>query len=431
METRMPETKNRPRPSVHVADPVESQPDGRSRLVTPGTAAARLTPKRIALLLLGLVALGVAITMLTLGSRGKGDRPQWRMGKVVRADIHATVTATGTLQPVVTSPVGAQVSGIVWKLHADFNSHVQAGQVLVELEPALFENAVQQAEANVRSARAAVAKNRAQLADAVRIRDRARKLAGNSFLPQADADTAQSAVESGQAAVEGAEAQVLQARAQLDRARLDLAHSVVHSPVTGTVISRNVDVGQAVASSFTAPTLFTIAEDLAKMALHANIDEADIGQLHVGQPASFTVDTFRGRRFQASVAQIRNASQTLSNVVTYDVVMQVDNGDLQLRPGMTANVTIVCASKEKVLAVPRAALRFRPPSEPPQKGAADRGSVYVAGVEQPRRVPVTVGLSDGSLTEVEGIAEGEEVIVDALRSKDPAASANAGSGRGY
>ena len=378
------------------------------------------------------VLAGVIVATLGVGvrARSKNDRPQWRTARVVRRDLHATVTATGTLQPVVTSPVGAQVSGIVWKLHADFNAHVDAGQVLVELEPALFENAVLQAEANLRSARAAVAKARAQLTDAARIRDRAQKLAGSSFLARADADSAQSSEEAAQAALDGAPAQVLQARAQLDRARLDLQHSVIHSPVTGTVISRNVDVGQAVASSFTAPTLFTIAEDLSKMALHANVDEADIGQLHLGQTASFTVDTFRGRRFEAKVAQIRNAAQTVSNVVTYDVVMDVDNADLQLRPGMTANVTILCASKQKVLAVARGALRFRPASEPPRKESADQGSLYVAEADQLRRIPVTIGISDGTMTEVSGVPEGEEVVVEALHSKEPGAPGG-GSGRGF
>jgi HlyD family secretion protein len=373
-----------------------------------------------------VVALAVGV-----GARGKSDHQQWKIARVQRIDLQATVTATGTLQPVVTSPVGAQVSGIVWKIHADFNSRVKAGEVLVELEPALFQNAVLQAEANLATARAALTKARAQLTDAARNRDRAKRLAINGSLPQADADTAQTGVETAQAAVEGAQAQVLQAQAQLDKARLDLAHSVIHSPVTGTVISRNVDVGQAVASSFTAPTLFTIAEDLAKMALHANVDEADIGQLHVGQRASFTVDTYRGRRFEATVSQIRNAAQAVSNVVTYDVVMDVDNSDLQLRPGMTANVSIISASKAKVLAVPRGALRFHPPNEPPRKAAPDQGSLYLPAADQLQRVAVTIGISDGTLTEVTGISDGEEVVVDAIRAKESSSSGSPGSGRGY
>jgi HlyD family secretion protein len=393
---------------------------------------------RIPLIAAGAVAVGVLAVAFGVRARGQNERPRWRTVPVVRADIRSSVTATGSLQPVVISPVGAQVSGIVWRLHADFNSHVQAGEVLVELEPALFQNAVAQAEANLSSARASVARARAQLADTVRTRKRSWTLAERQFLPQADADSAQTAVEAGQAALDGARSAVLQAEAQVARARLDLAHSVVHAPVTGTVIARNVDVGQAVASSFTAPTLFTIAEDLSRMYLHANVDEADIGQMHTGQRATFTVDTFRGRQFAAQVHQIRNAAQTLANVVTYDVVMQVDNKDLLLRPGMTANVTIVCDARPHVLAVPKGALRFRPPDDAVVAAKAPAGAsrLYLAAGDQLRVVPVEVGLSDGTLTEVSGVGEGEEVVVDLVRAQErgapsPSVARGGGSGRGF
>src|SRR4051794_6589947 len=412
-------------PTVITSSADGASASGRSSLTSFSRVPARL-PLAIGVLLVAMIGIGFGVR-----ARARTDQPRWRTAPVVRADLRASVTATGSLQPVVVSPVGAQVSGVVWKLHADFNSHVQAGQVLVELEPALFQNAVAQAEANLGSARANVARARAQLADAVRNRQRSRTLADGRFLAQADADTAQTAVEAGRAALDAAQAAVLQAQAQLARAHLDLDHSVVHAPVTGTVISRNVDVGQAVASSFTAPTLFTIAEDLSKMYLHANVDEADIGQMHTGQQATFTVDTFRGRQFAATVHQIRNAAQTLSNVVTYDVVMQVDNSDLQLRPGMTANVTIICAARKNVLAVPKGALRFRPPDEP-DGGKAPRGGsrIYLAAGEGLRMVPVEVGISDGTLTEVSGVAEGDDVVVDLMRTR-PAPTAGGGSGRGF
>jgi HlyD family secretion protein len=407
----------------------------------------------------------VAVSVFRFGADGPSqrDQPAWRTARVQRTTLRAAVTATGTLQPVVIAPVGAQVSGIVWKLHADFNAHVQAGQVLVELEPALFRNAVDQAEAQLATATANAAKLKAQLADAIRTRDRSRTLAGGKFLPQADADSAETAVEAAQAGLEASHAAVQQARAQLERTRLDLAHSVVHSPVTGTVISRNVDVGQAVASSFTAPTLFTIADDLTRMYLHAAVDEADIGQMHVDQQATFTVDTFRGRKFSATVHQIRNSAQTQSNVVTYDVVMLVDNPDLNLRPGMTANVSIICAARENVLAVPSGALRFRPPATVEvgeahaAAGAAQAatvlpalaptpaanvikspgtGALYVLEGGDLRRVPVQTGITDGTSTEVTGIDEGQLVVVDLKRAHDkdapsPPAAAGNGSGRGF
>jgi HlyD family secretion protein len=335
------------------------------------------------------------------------------------------------------------------------------------LEPALFRNAVDQAEANLATAQANAAKSQAQLADAVRTRDRSRTLAGGKFLPQADADSAQTAVEAAQAGLSANRAAVQQAQAQLERTRLDLAHSVIHSPVTGTVISRNVDVGQAVASSFTAPTLFTIADDLAKMYLHAAVDEADIGQMHIDQRATFTVDTFRGRKFDATVFQIRNSAQTQSNVVTYDVVMLVDNADLQLRPGMTANVSIICAAREGILAVPSGALRFRLPAsaepapvatatpgaiasanaasatpipiaaaDPKTIKAPGTGALYAPDGNDLRRIPVQTGITDGTLTEVTGIDEGQEVVVDLARNRDkepaPASGGNGnGSGRGF
>jgi HlyD family secretion protein len=413
---------------------------------------ARIVAGAIGLGLLSVVAF--ALLGPGLGGGTRTERLPWRTTRVARKNIRAMVTATGTLQPVVVAPVGAQVSGIVWKLHADFNEHVRAGQVLVELEPALFRNAVDQADANLASAQAGAARVAAQLADARRTRDRTQKLAGGNFLAQADADTAQAGVEAAEAQLAAARATVKQATAQLQRTRLDLEHSIIHSPVTGTVISRNVDVGQAVASSFTAPTLFTIADDLGKMYLHAAVDEADIGQIHVDQQATFTVDTFRGRKFEARVHQIRNSAQTQSNVVTYDVVMLVDNADLQLRPGMTANVGIICAARDNVLAVPSGALRFRPPAEVEGAAAAGIGAAHAAtaplkpaskgqgaALYAPdgaglRRLEVETGITDGTLTEVSGVAEGQEVVVDLLRNKDkeagaPANAGNNGTGRGF
>jgi HlyD family secretion protein len=395
-------------------------------------------------MVLMLVAAGGALGY-GLYARGKAPKQRWQTAKVQKTDITAQVTATGALQPVVTSPVGAQVSGIVWKLHADFNSQVQKDQILVELDPALFKNAVEQAVANLATAEASEAKAKAALVDAKRISDRNAELAKQHYVAQSDADTAQANWEGAVAALKGAEANVIQARVALGRSKLDLEHSVIRSPVNGTVISRNVDVGQAVAASFTAPTLFTIAQDLTKMQVHANIDEADIGQVRVGEAATFTVDAFRGERFKATVSQVRNAAQTVQNVVTYDVVMNVDNPELKLRPGMTANVRIVAATREGVLAVPNAALRFKPPVDAQDKSAAvtprrthdDKPMVYVPDGEAARRVPVETGITDGTITEVRKLDEGSEVIVDVFKDKDKAAGLPGGAqpprafGRGF
>jgi len=360
----------------------------------------------------------------------------FRTARVVRTDISQRVTATGTLQPVITSPVGAQVSGIVWKLHADFNSPVRAGDLLVELDPALFRNAVALATAQLAQAMANLTSAQAAELGAKSARDRTQSLERESLATNADLDAARAILGQTSGLSRSSAAQIAQARAQLDRAKLDLEHSIIRSPVDGTVISRNIDVGQAVAAMLTAPTLFTIAQDLGHMQVHAAVDEADIGEVHAGQGATFTVDAFRAQTFHAQVREVRNAPQTAQNVVTYDVVLDVENADGKLRPGMTANVLILIVQKSQVIAVPNEALRFRPAAaaalnattftpKKVQLGA----SVYSPVGEQAARVSVQVGVTDGNMTEVSGLEPGREVIIDVLRDKGKAPAAG-GSGRG-
>jgi len=385
-----------------------------------------------------------------------GPKPQrWLTQKVARGDVLQAVSATGTLQPVVLSPVGAQVSGIVWKIHADYNDPVKKGQILVELDPALFQAAVRREEANLASAQAALAKARADASNAALVATRARTLSEQHYIALAERDTAVAQEASSRAAVLGAEAGIKQAQAALDKARLDLKNSVILSPVDGIVIARNVELGQAVVASFQAPNLFTIAEDLRKMQVLANVDEADIGHVRVGATAEFTVDAFRGRRFHARVSQVRNAAQTVSNVVTYIVVLEVDNQELLLRPGMTANVRLEVAKRKDTLVIPAAALRFKPRLDQVKGGppAAAEGSrrgggrrreakagendgdlsmpatVYVpsASSEQVEPVPITIGISDGVVTEVkEGLQEGQVIVLDA--AKLPSGGGGGGGG---
>ena len=354
-------------------------------------------------------------------------RPTFRTVVVVRADITERVTATGTLQPVIMSPVGAQVSGIVWKLHADYNSKVKAGDLLVELDPGLFENAVASATAQLAQAEANLTSAQAAALGARIIRDRTRIVEGKSLVSRADLDATVAIFGQTTGAARSSVALIALARAQLDRAKLDLEHSIIRSPVEGTVIARNIDVGQAVAATLTAPTLFTIAQDLHHMQVHAAVDEADIGEVHAAQEATFTVDAFREQVFPAVVNEVRNAPQTLSNVVTYDVVLDVTNPDLKLRPGMTANVLILIAQKTQVLAVPNEALRFRPVAEPSlsgmkvaSTGAKPAAAVYVPQGRLSARIPIKVGITDGNMTEVEGLEPGREVIVDVARDKGKA-----------
>jgi len=317
-----------------------------------------------------------------------GMNQKFRTIKVERGEISTTVTATGTINPVITVLVGSQVSGTIKALYADFNSRVKEGQVIAQIDPAILDAQVEQARANVlnaqanvlnaqanlKSAQANVEKAEVAVSDAKRTLDRNRPLVERKVIAQSVFDTAQtnydSAVaqqevakaqsESAKSQVESTKAQVEQTKAALKLAETNLRYTTIRSPVNGVVISRNVDVGQTVAASLQAPTLFTIAKDLTQMQVDTNMSEADIGKIVGGQEATFTVDAYPERTFQGRVFEIRNAPQVIQNVVTYDVVIQVDNKELRLKPGMTANVTIVVAHREGVLRVPNAALRYMP-----------------------------------------------------------------------
>lgn len=422
-----------PAPAAAPAPGADAPP---TAAITGKTSSVRST--WILALVAGLAVVAAACVTLYLRSRPRAAA--FRTASVARTDVTKRVTATGTLQPVITSPVGAQVSGIVWKLHADFNSAVRAGDLLVELDPALFQNAVTLATSALGQAEASLTSAQATALGARLARDRTANLEVQTLASREEVDATQAIFSQTKGLTRSSLAQVAQAHAQLDLAKLNLQHSIIRSPVDGTVISRNIDVGQAVAATLTAPTLFTIARDMRHMQVHAAVDEADIGEVRQGQSASFTVDAFRDERFTAVVNEVRNAPQTLSNVVTYDVVLDVDNPDQKLRPGMTANVAILVAQKLQVLAVPNEALRFRPTVAPGAAGSVkamsfgrrDGAAVYVADGNVAVRVPTKLGVSDGNMTEVEGLAFGRAVIIDAIRDKTQGAQpATAGPGRGF
>lgn len=320
----------------------------------------------------------------------KGPNQKFRTIKVERGEISSVVTATGTINPVTTVLVGSQVSGTIKDLHADFNSRVKEGQVIAQIDPAIFEAQVEQgranllsaqanllnAQANLKNAQANLSKAEIAVVDAKRTLERNKELIEKKVIAQAILDTAQTnydtaiaqrevanaQLESARAQVESSKAQVEQARASLKVADTNLRYTTIRSPVNGIVISRNVDVGQTVAASLQAPTLFTIAKDLTQMQVDTNVSEADIGRMVKGQDATFTVDAYPERTFRGKVSEIRNAPITIQNVVTYDVVIQVDNSDLRLKPGMTANVSVQIEHKENILKIPNSALRFRPES---------------------------------------------------------------------
>jgi HlyD family secretion protein len=319
---------------------------------------------RTGLLWLLLVAALAGVGAYVLHARANRPKePRFETTKAERGNITARVTATGTLSALVTVQVGVQVSGRIAQLFADFNSQVKKGQVVDKIDPDLFKAAVEQANANYIAAKGNLARAVAQAQDARRQADRSQQLAERNLIAVADRDTAVANAVAAEAQVEAAKGSIAQAQASLHQAQVNLAYTTVFSPIDGVVISRSVDVGQTVAASLQAPTLFTIAEDLKKMQVDTNVAEADVGKLEPGMKAIFTVDAYPNQRFFGQVRQIRNAPQTIQNVVTYDAVIDVQNPELKLKPGMTANVTIEIARRDNVLRVPSAALRFRPTAD--------------------------------------------------------------------
>jgi HlyD family secretion protein len=416
-----------------------------------------MTHKRISLFL---------IAILLLASTGYGFW-RWRSSPkespyvtmpVQRGNITQAVSSTGTLQAVVTVLVGSQVSGTIDKLFADFNTKVKAGQVVAQLNQDKFKASVDQARANLLAAESNLAKAKVTVVDAQRTLERNRELRKRDLMAQSELDAAQTAYDAALAQLEVNKAQTAQAQAALNQTTVDLNNTVIRSPVDGIVISRSVDVGQTVAASLQAPTLFTIANDLAKMEVHTNVDEADVGNVSEGQEVSFSVDAFPARRFRGRVHQVRNAPIVVQNVVTYDAVVRIDNKDLLLKPGMTANVQFLVSRKENVLTIPNMAMRFKPPDQKNEaqdllrqdqrraaptlgarrtsrapggaSGAGSRGgrrvSIYVLRGGQAEPVEVQIGITDGSKTEVRDgeLEESDAVIIGMTSSGSQTGIAN-------
>jgi HlyD family secretion protein len=362
--------------------------------------------------------------------------PSFTTVAVTRGSIVKVVAATGTLQSVVSVNVGAEVSGIVATLGADYNSIVKKGQVLATLDPSLFKTAVEQSQANLDAAKAEVERLKAAqvVADVTLGRDQS--LAKRELLAAQDLQTAETDSRSAKADVAAAEAKVVQAQADLSNAQVNLSKSVITSPIDGVVTSRSVDIGQTVASSFNTPTLFIIAADLTKLQIAANIDESDVGMMKNGQDVTFRVDAFPNDTFHGTVAQVRLNAATVNNVVTYTTIIDAPNPQLKLKPGMTANLTVEISRVDNVLRVPAAALRFRPPqqgapaSSPAPKQAptgtpAGGGLTHASATRGPNAPPtvwrtdgvglfpvkVQTGLSDGTFTELINPPFGEATML--------------------
>jgi HlyD family secretion protein len=375
-----------------------------------------------------LVIIAIIIVIAVAGFvlfKSNGNEPKFRFDKITKGDVEMAVTATGTVNPVTTVLVGTQVSGTIKNIYVDFNSPVKKGQLIAQIDPALFEAQVNQARANLLSAKANLEKAEASEVDAKRTMQRNKELLAKNLIAQSDFDTAETNYETAKASVSAAKAQVTQSEAALSSAETNLFYTKIISPVDGIVVSRNVDVGQTVAASFQTPTLFSIAQDLTKMQIDTNVAEADIGNVKVGEDVEFTVDAYPDIIFKGKVWQVRNAPITVQNVVTYDVVILVNNPELKLRPGMTANVSIIIAIKKDVLKIPNAALRFRPPEKAKTPAQQKGSAIWVLEQGKPKRLPITTGISDGSYTELVsgGLSEGQELIVESLaKAKAPSPS---------
>jgi len=404
--------------------------------------------KRVSRILLAAAALAVVAVVLAFRSHDPGVK--YAAVPADRGDIMDVVGATGTVQAVQTVQVGSQVSGTIESLYADFNTVVRKGQVIARLDPSLFQARVGQAQANLIAARANVDRSRAAVDDARSKLERAKQLAAEQLLPQSDLDTAQTTYDQAVAQLKASQAAVSQAQASVNQAQVDLQHTIIAAPIDGVVVARNVDVGQTVAASFTAPVLFTIANDLKHMEVNASVDEADIGRVRSGQEVTFRVDAYPDRTFSGRVGQVRLQPTTVQNVVTYNTIITVDNDDGRLLPGMTATVSVIVRKSQNAIRIPAAALRFRPEGfEPGNRGAraagagapgaaagggargAGRGGPRADGEAgaasgetrsalvfvlndngQPEPARVRVGVSDGQYVEVQnGLAEGARVVV--------------------
>ncbi len=399
-----------------------------------------------------------AIGTLTAFQFEAGKAPQYYTEKVQQGDIQNVVQATGSITAVTTVQVGSQVSGTIQKLNVDFNSHVSQSQVIAQIDPALFQGALLQAKADLQDsiANLAAAKanlTKAQAAEAQTHLDYARydELAKDGVVPQQQFDTAKAAWQSATADVAAAQATITQDQAVVQQktaevtvAQTNLNYSTIRSPIDGTVVARNVDVGQTVAASLQAPTLFTIAKDLTKMQVYVSTDESDVGAIRIGQPVSFKVDAFPSETFKGQVSQVRLNATTVQNVVTYTTVVDFDNPQMKLFPGMTAYVSIPVAQAENVVKIPNGALRFKPQTagQPMQAQVAKQGkdpsmaTVWkLAADKSLQPVQIKLGITDHTFTQVSKVMNGslnpgDQLVVGAATSSQPKQASSSAPGVG-
>jgi HlyD family secretion protein len=388
---------------------------------------------------LGIAVLGVAAAAVWYLRLDAGaSSPQLLVAEVSRGSVVQTVDATGTIQPVDTVQVGTQVSGTIASLGADFNDRVRRGQVIAMLDQALFQSQIDQATATVIRLRAETERTRVQLVDARQKLARARLLFTQLLIPEVDVETAEVAELVAIANLDAAQAQLAQAEASLKQAEVNLSHTVIHAPVDGIVLSRNVEVGQTVSAGLQAPTLFVLARDLDRLQLEARVSESDIGRVDAGQAVTFTVDAYPSDTFSGVVRQVRLEPTVVQNVVSYTTVIDVPNPGGVLKPGMTATLAIEVLRADDTLRVPAAALRFTPSEavlgayggatgdearRPGEGRGGARARIWILEDGRLRPVPVRPGVSDGALVAIsaEGLADGTAVVTGTTTVAAPAA----------
>ena len=374
--------------------------------------------KILAILIIGIilaVLFYVIKPLLTKVGIGK-----YRTESVRKHTIEQVVEASGTISPVNTVSVGSTVSGLMMEVFVDFNSQVKAGQLIARMDTSLFDANCEKAKGNLISAQADYTKQNAITINSQKTYNRYKNLVNRNFMARSELDKAEADYLSNKAQLQAAQAKIVQAKADLDYAEKQRSFAYIYSPVDGVIVTRNVDPGQPVAASFQAPELFTVAKDLKEMQIEVSVSEADIGKIKEGQEVDYTLDGYPDEVFKGKVSQVRISPTTVSNVVTYTVVVSVDNDELILKPGMTANVSIITQKKENVLCVPSIALKYAPVTKGEIKRYENQG-VWILKGRKPERVEVTTGGSDDTYTEITSgdIEEGDNVIIGTTDGKAP------------
>ncbi len=376
--------------------------------------------KKKGLIILGIIFIIIAVFALI---NMNANKEQYKTRALKKRTIVQSVFASGTVNPVITVSIGSQVSGTIKELYVDFNSEVKKGQLLAQIDPALFEARVNESRASLNNAQANYERVKSVMENDLKTYNRYKALYERKFVAKSELDLAESTYKADVASLNAAKAQIAQAKATLDNNLTNLRYTRIISPVDGIVVSRSVDVGQTVAASFQTPTLFSVAQDLTKMQIDTSVVEADIGRVKVGQNVEYTIDGYPDETFTGKVSQVRISPTTVQNVVTYNVVIIIDNKDLKLIPGMTANVSIITNKKENVLCTDNRALKFSPQTtkEGAKKKYQEYG-VWILEKNKPKRVTVQIGASDENYTEItsDELKEGDRVIISST-SKEKAA----------